>query len=100
MTRMTPAKYIARKNAPGGDAATSLPTEGVPMPTPVKEDMMTNHTPTRPVLPLADEARLAIRNLRFIASSMRQSDDSIVAGDAFALEDLADALERSLGGAA
>ena len=33
-------------------------------------------------------------------SSMRQSDDSVVAGESFALEDLADALERSLGGGA
>ena len=98
--RLSPAKYIARKNAPDGGAATPHATEGVHMPTPEKEDMMTDPTPPQPVLPLADEARLAIRNMRFIASNMRQSDDSIVAGDAFALEDLADALERSLGGAA
>lgn len=51
---------------------------------------------TQPALPLADEARLAIRNMRFIASNMRQSDDDIVAGDAHDLDDLADALERSL----
>ena len=58
--------------------------------------MMTQPFGDQPVLPLPDEARLAIRNMRFIASNMRQSDDSIVAGDAVALEDLADGLERSL----
>ena len=50
----------------------------------------------QPVLPLDREARIAIRNMRSIASNMRQSDDYVVAQDSYALEDLANALERSL----
>lgn len=57
---------------------------------------MTTPAESQPVLPLDREAQIAVRNMRLIASNMRQSDDYIVAGDASALEDLADALERSL----
>lgn len=57
MTRMSPAKYIARKNAPGGDAATSLPTEGA-NPTPSKEIDMPNDTPSRPWLDAATAKHL------------------------------------------
>lgn len=101
MSRLTPAKLVAEmKNATSGGAATPTSTSGA-RPTPTSQEIvMTNDTPPQPVLPLPEEARLAIRNMRFIASNMRQSDDSIVAGDAYALEDLADALERSLGRAA
>ncbi|MGX1768811.1 hypothetical protein ACWIE7_10960 [Dietzia sp. NPDC055343] len=54
MTRMTPAQYVAgTKNATGGGAATPTSTSGVQMPTPEKEDMMSNTTPARPWL---DEA--------------------------------------------
>lgn len=98
--RLSPAKYIARKNAPGGGAATPHATEGV-QPTPTSQEIvMTNNTPPQPVLPLDREAALAIRNMRFIASNMSQSSDPFVAGDANALKSLADALERSLDGAA
>lgn len=47
MTRMTPAKFVAEmKNAPGGDAATSLPTEGARTTPTSKETVMTHDTPT------------------------------------------------------
>lgn len=54
MTRMTPAKFVAgTENAPGGEGATSLPTEGVQSTPTSQEIVMTNHTPARPWL---DEA--------------------------------------------
>lgn len=48
MTRMTPAKFVAEmQNAPGGEGATSLPTEGA-RPTPTsKETVMPHDTPRR-----------------------------------------------------
>lgn len=47
MTRMTPAKFVAEmQNAPGGDAATSLPTEGARTTPTSKETVMTHDTPT------------------------------------------------------
>ena len=49
MTRMTPAKFVAEmKNATSGGAATPTSTSGVQMPTPEKEDMMSNTTPAPP----------------------------------------------------
>lgn len=95
MTRMTPAKYIARKNAPDGGAATPHATESVHMPTPEKEDMMTDPTPPQPVLPLEFEAELTFRNMRFIAAGLSVHRDDFVQSQARALDDLADALERS-----
>lgn len=57
MTRMTPAQYVAgTKNATGGGAATPTSTSGVQMPTPEKEDMMSNHTPAQPWLDALDPA--------------------------------------------
>lgn len=56
MNAMAPAKYVARKkNATGGDAATSSSTSGVrPTPTTQEEIVMTNPTPSRPWLDALD----------------------------------------------
>lgn len=98
MTRMSPAKFVAKqKNAPGGDAATSLPTEGAQMPTPEKEDMMSNDTP---VLPLDLEADLTVRHMRLAVAGLDKHPDQHVRSSASAIHALADALERSLGGVA
>ena len=92
--RLSPAKYIARKNALDGGAATPHATESVQMPTPEKEDM-TNPTPPQPVLPLEFEAELTIRHMRLIAAGLSVHADDIVRTDARLLNELADALERS-----
>lgn len=98
--RLSPAKYIARKNAPDGGAATPHATESVHMPTPVKEDMMPDHTQPQPVLPLEFEAELTIRHMRLIAAGLSVHADDFVRTDAHVLNELADALERSLGATA
>ena len=96
MTRMSPAKYIARKNAPDGGAATPYATEGV-RPTPTSQEIvMPDPTPPQPVLPLEFEAELTFRNMRFIAAGLSVHRDDFVQSQARALDDLADALERSL----
>ena len=101
MTRMSPAKYVAgNKNVPSDGAATPYVTEDVQMPTPEKEDMMPDHTQPQPVLPLDREAELTVRHMRLIAAGLSVHSDDFVRTDARVLNELADALERSLGGAA
>lgn len=77
MTRMTPAKFIAEnKNATGGGAATPASTSGVQMPTPEKEDMMSNHTPGRPWLDPDTAKRLTETDLaKLDAEYARWTDD-------------------------
>ena len=53
---------------------------------------------THPVLPLDREADLAIRHIRNITSGLHTTGDTFVQSQARALNDLADALERSLNG--
>lgn len=60
-------------------------------------DTMTasQHT-TQPALPLDREAELTIRHIRNITSGLRATGDTFVQSQARALDNLADALERSL----
>lgn len=58
---MTPTQNT--KDAPGGGVAAPHATEGVQMPTPEKEDMMSNHTPPRPWLDAATAAHLTDADL-------------------------------------
>ena len=53
-------------------------------------------TNTQPVLPLDREAELTIRHIRLITSGLRATGDTFVQSQARALDNLADALERSL----
>lgn len=53
-------------------------------------------TTPQPVLPLNVEAELTIRHIRNITSGLRATGDTFVQSQARALDDLADALERSL----
>lgn len=53
-------------------------------------------TSTQPVLPLNVEAELTIRHIRNITSGLHATGDTFVQSQARALNDLADALERSL----
>ena len=53
-------------------------------------------TTTQPVLPLNVEAELTIRHIRNITSGLRATGDTFVQSQARALDNLADALERSL----
>ena len=53
-------------------------------------------TTTQPVLPLNVEAELTIRHIRNITSGLHATGDTFVQSQARALDDLADALERSL----
>ena len=57
---------------------------------------MTKPLDAEPVLPLAQEARITIRQMRIVAAHLRQSDSAGIVGDSRVLEGLADALERSL----
>ena len=65
------------------------------------DDCATTHygrgmTNTQPILPLNVEADLTIRHIRNITSGLRATGDTFVQSQARALDDLADALERSL----
>lgn len=74
MTRMTPAKFVAEKeNAPGGGVAAPHATEGVHMPTPETEDMMSNHTPDRPWLDDQTAKRLTDEDLAALDFSASMS---------------------------
>ena len=53
-------------------------------------------TTTQPVLPLNVEAELTIRHIRNITTGLRATGDTFVQSQARALDNLADALERSL----
>ena len=53
-------------------------------------------TTTQPVLPLNLEAELTIRHIRNITSGLHSTGDTFVQSQARALDNLADALERSL----
>ena len=53
-------------------------------------------TNTQPVLPLDREAELTIRHIRNITSGLHATGDTFVQSQARALDNLADALERSL----
>ena len=53
-------------------------------------------TTTQPVLPLNVEAALTVRHIRNITSGLHATGDTFVQSQARALNDLADALERSL----
>ena len=53
-------------------------------------------TTTQPVLPLNVESELTVRHIRNITSSLHATGDTFVQSQARALDDLADALERSL----
>lgn len=55
---------------------------------------------TQPVLPLDREVELSIRHMRLIAAGLAVHRDDFVRTDARVLTELADALERSLGGGA
>ncbi len=57
---------------------------------------MTRPLDAEPVLPLDQEARITIRQMRIVAAHLRQSDSAGIVGDSRVLEGLADALERSL----
>ena len=58
--------------------------------------MTTSQYTTQPVLPLNVEAELTIRHIRNITSGLRATGDTFVQSQARALDNLADALERSL----
>lgn len=51
---------------------------------------------TQPVLPLPTEAHITIRNIRLIVRGLNATGDTFIQSQARALDDLADALERSL----
>ena len=53
-------------------------------------------TTTQPVLPLNVEAELTVRHIRNITSGLRATGDTFAQSQARALDNLADALERSL----
>ena len=57
---------------------------------------MTRPLDAEPVLPLDQESRITIRQMRIVAAHLRQSDSAGIVGDSRVLEELADALERSL----
>lgn len=102
MSRLTPAKLIAEmKNATSGGAATPTSTSGArPTPNALKEIVMPKSNRSQPVLPLDREAELTIRHMRLIAAGLSVHSDDFVRTDARVLNELADALERSLGDAA
>lgn len=79
---MTPAKFVAEnKNAPGGGVAAPASTEGVRMPTPEKEDMMSNNTPDRPWLDDATAKHLTDTDVATLdADFARWSEDGLIAG--------------------
>lgn len=54
----------------------------------------------QPVLPLNLEADLAVRHMRLAVAGLDKHPDQYVRNSAAAIHDLANALERSLGGAA
>lgn len=60
------------------------------------DTMTTSQHTTQSVLPLDREAELTIRHIRLITSGLRATGDTFVQSQARALDDLADALERSL----
>ena len=102
MNRLTPAKLIAEmRNATSGEVAPSASTSGArPTPNALKEIVMPKSNRSQPVLSLEFEAELTIRHMRLIAAGLSVHADDFVRTDARVLNELADALERSLGATA